>query len=189
MAAYTIYYTSTGEVLSTKDVPDEYHLLLNTPEGCSAISGRIEANHYVVDGEPVAMPPQPSLAHVFDYTLKDWVDPRSLEELKSQKWAEIKAARENSEWGGFTWDGSGFDSDPSSQMKIMGAAQMTAINPALSLEWTLADNSVRTLDTTQMQNVGLALGAHISACHARARDLRALIDSAADAETVALVEW
>jgi hypothetical protein len=54
MADYTIYNKTTGEIRATVDVPDVAHLLLNTPEGCSAIPGSFSSREYkIVDGQPV----------------------------------------------------------------------------------------------------------------------------------------
>ena len=136
---------------------------------------------------------RPSEHHEFDYALKQWVDPRTLQDFKDAKWAEIKQHREAAENGGFTWGGSPFDSDPLSRSRIQGAAQLATLakinNQPFSIDWTLADNSVRTLNAQEMIEVGMALGAHINEQHVRARQLREQIEAATTPEQVQAVRW
>jgi len=131
--------------------------------------------------------------HVFDYILKQWVDPRTLQDFKTAKWAEVKQHRDDTENGGFTWGGSTFDSTPISQSRIQGAAQLATLakinNQPFSIEWTLADNSARTLNAQEMIAVGTAMGQHINACHTRARQLRSLIEAAQTKEEVEAIYW
>lgn len=132
----------------------------------------------------------PSPHHIFDADLGDWVDPRSLPELQAAAWERIKAARAAAEYGGFEWEGLHFDSDEVSQRRITGAVQLATMNPAFSIDWTLADNSSAKLDAGQMQSVGVALGLHVNAQHTRARELRALIfDPGITLEELVGVAW
>lgn len=86
----------------------------------------------------------------------------SLEAMRARQWAAIKAERSRLEYGGFTWDGSTFDSDPDARARIMGAViEAQALGPDFSRTWRLADNSLRQLDAEQMLAVGIALGAHV----------------------------
>lgn len=148
-----------------------------------------DATQYVENGQLVDMPPRPSANHVFDYDTKQWADPRTLEELKAAKWEEIKAARDVAEFGGFTWDGSTFDSDSASQQRIIGAAQLAALDTSFVIDWTLADNTVRTLNASEMIAVGEALGIHVNAQHVKGRTLRQQIEQATTKAEVEAVAW
>ncbi len=139
------------------------------------------------------VPPTPGeVLHVVEGALA-WVNTDTVEQARSRRWAVIKAQRDAVEFGGFTWDGSAFDSDAQSQPRIMGAVQMATLAAAagqsFGLAWTLADNSVRTLDGADMIAVGLALGAHVGTAHAIARTLREQIEAAATVEDVAAIDW
>lgn len=116
-----------------------------------------------------------------------------LEGVKARKWAEIKAMRSAMEFGGFTWDGSAFDSDPVSTSRIEGACTLALIAQLQATEftedWTLADNTSRLLSTTEVLQVGVALGQHVSAVHAQAKALRDQIEAAASAEALAEIVW
>lgn len=146
-------------------------------------------NQYVLDGEIMDKPPQPSAIHYFDYSSKSWVDPRSLEDHKTAQWALIKAARSEAEFGGFTWDGSMFDSDQVSQARIQGAVLLATSNPDFVVDWTLADNTVRSLTADDLITISQALGEHISLQHSRARDARALIDQATSISEVQAISF
>lgn len=146
--------------------------------------------HYVQKGRLIAIPPRPSINHSFDYALKEWVDLRTLDERKAEKWEEIKAAREAAEFGGFTWDGSTFDSDELSQQRIAGAVQFANLNPTgFVIDWTLADNTVRTLNAQEMTAVGVAMGQHVNAQHAKARLLRQQIEAATTEAELDVIVW
>jgi hypothetical protein len=149
--------------------------------------------YYVQDGVLHPKGTQPSDNHTFDYTTKTWVDPRTLADLKTAKWAEIKAARDSAEFGTFSWDGASFDSDAASQSRIQGAAQLATLatinSQPFSIDWTLADNAVRTLAAADMSAVGMAMGVHINTQHTLARLKRVAIEAAATPAEVDAVSW
>ena len=136
-----------------------------------------------------AWPVRPSVHHVFDRLTKQWIDQRTLADFKAAKWAQIKRARVNAEFGGFTWDGSPFDSDAISQSRIQGVLQLAALIPDFSIDWTLADNTVRALSGSELAAVGVALWLHVGTQHAKARVLRAQIEAATTADEVDAVVW
>ena len=187
---YCIYDT-TGRILKFGVAPDEVLPMLEQEGSVLDIGDAFcdDVVQYVEDGELVAMPPRPGPTFIFDYALKQWVDPRTLDQIKAAKWELIKAARDAAEFGSFVWDGSEFDADALSQQRIIGAAQLAEINPAFEIDWTLADNSVRTLNAAQMKSVGTALGAHVNAQHVKARGLRTQIENATTRAEVEAVTW
>lgn len=128
----------------------------------------------------ITPPPAPSSNHMFDYNIKQWIDPRTLDEIKDQKWTEIKSGRDQLEFGGFEFEGSIYDSDQVSQGRIMGAAVA-----GVDQVWTLADNTTVELSASQLQQLYAALQAHIASVHERGRIARQLIF---DAETIEQVE-
>lgn len=113
--------------------------------------------------------------------------------VKARAWAGIKYVRGVLEFGGFTWDNSAFDSDAQAQARIQGGVQLATIaaanNQPFSIDWTLADNSVRTLSSTEMVTVGFALAAHVQAVHTTARTLRSQIEAATTVAEVEAVTW
>ena len=145
--------------------------------------------HDIASGMPVYIPAKPSPNHQFNYTTKQWEDPRTLADLKAEKWRNIKANRDAAEHGGFTWDGSVFDSDALSQQRITGAVTLAQMSPAFTTVWTLKDNSTRTLSAADMFAVGVALGVHVSAQFLQGQLLRAQIDEAATAQEVEAIHW
>lgn len=112
---------------------------------------------------------------------------------KDIKWARIKALRDAAEEAGFVWDGSTFDSDKTSQSRIQGAAQLATLaqmtGSPFSIDWTLADNTVRTLTAADMIAVGTAMGVHISTQHAIGRIKRQQIDAATTPEELDAIQW
>lgn len=121
---------------------------------------------------------------------KGYAPKRPLEELKAEKRAEINAARDAAEQGGFTYLGKVFDSDQVSAQRISMAAQAMALAPeGTTITWTTQDNS--TIDLTAQELVGLvvALAEWSNTCHEKATALKAQIDAAETAEELELITW
>lgn len=145
--------------------------------------------HDMTSGTPVDLPERPSKNHIFDYELLEWRDPRSIQQHRDAKWAEIKLARLNAECAGFTWDGSDFDSNPGSQARISSHVLLAMINPGFEVFWTLKDNTDRALSSAEMIQVGVALGQHIASAVTTAQARRVTIDSATTVEAIQAIVW
>jgi hypothetical protein len=146
---------------------------------------------YFFTTESLAFPVPTRAEHIlrFDGAKLVWHDPRTLADLKAAQWELIKQARSNAEYAGFTWDGSVFDSDAISQNRITGAVTLAQLSPGFTIDWTLADNSVRTLNQADMIAVGVALGQHVQTQFTKAQALRVAIEAATTPEDVAAVVW
>ena len=125
----------------------------------------------------------PSEFHVFNYISRTWVDPRTLDEIKAQKWIEIKSERDQIEFGGFEFEGNIYDSDQVSQGRILGASLAGA-----DKVWTLADNTTVVLSALQLQQLYAALQAHVASVHERGRIARLAIDCAETKEEVEAIQ-
>jgi len=125
----------------------------------------------------------------FNYATKQWEDPRTLQDLKDAQWTLIKQARSQAEYAGFTWDTSIFDSDATSQNRITGAVTLAQMSPTFTIDWILADNTVRTLSATDMMQVAAALGQHVAAQFSHGAALRAQIEAALTQAEVEAVVW
>lgn len=183
---FTIYETSTGRVVQGGTSYDPYLFL---KDGQSVVEGVEFYAGWMVGDKNFEPPTQPSFDHVFDWNIKQWIDPRTLQDLKDAQWAQIKQARSQAEYAGFTWDGSVFDSDAISQNRITGAVTLATLSPAFTISWILADNTVRTLSATDMMQVGEALGQHVAAQFAHGAALRAQIEEALARAEVEAVVW
>lgn len=108
-----------------------------------------------------------------------------FEQVKAAAWAQAKIRRDQAVDGGCAVAGVGtFDSDPLSRSNINGAvtgaliAQMAA--QPFAVNWKLADNVIVSLDATEMIAAGMAVMAHVAACHANAQAIGTAIATAAD---------
>jgi len=119
-----------------------------------------------------------------------WEDLRTLGELQDAKWEVIKLDRASHETGTFQWNGHTIDAD---MARLNGAATSVMIAQAAgytySNVWTLADNTMIPVTGQDIFAMGLALDAHVSACHARGRALRQLIYSCTTKEEVEAITW
>lgn len=84
------------------------------------------------------------------------------------------------------------DTTEESRGLINGAVTMAMIaqtfGQPFSENWTMEDNSTVTHDAAEMIAAGLAVGQHVSACHARGVDLKAAIDAAEDMAALAAID-
>lgn len=178
----TAIISKNGEILQMIYANEET-VVLNTPKDGFAVDDPPKSNMFYQDGW-VEMPTQPSPHHTFDYTTKQWIDPRTLDEIKAQKWAEIKSQRDRLEFGGFEFEGNVYDSDQVSQGRIMGAAVA-----GIDQVWTLADNTTVELSASQLQQLYVALQAHIASVHERGRIARQKIETALTYEEIEAVNF
>lgn len=155
----------------------------------NAVSDFTNTAYYYENGSIIQLPNKPSNWVIWNWETHSWVDPRPLTEVKAAKWLFIRDQRNQVEYGGLLWDGKTFDSDPTSQQRIMGAVQLAALNPDLIVDWTLKDNSVIELSSSDLQNLGIALAEHVNQVHKHARELRSQIDSASTNAEVDAIVW
>lgn len=118
---------------------------------------------------------------------------KALDIAKGAKRVAIQQARDTREFSLFYWDSSAFDADRDSQGRLMGLvslAQMAlATATPFEIDWTLADNTTRTLSAMDALGIGQALGAHVQAAHYTARALKQQVEAATAAEEVDAISW
>jgi hypothetical protein len=114
----------------------------------------------------------------------------TLEASRDRTWTRIKQARDVAEAADFTWGGSAFQAD---KARITGATQLALLaemaGQPYSIDWTLSDNSVRTLDAGDMIAVGVALGQHVADAFETGRQLRAQIAAATTIAELNAIGW
>lgn len=131
------------------------------------------------------------------WVLRQVVTPQpSLEEVKAQKWREMKQARQAALCAPLTTPHGTFDADEDGRANIIQTAHLMqteaqALSPGQqpTVEFTLADNSVVTLTAGQMVQVALLLAAQVQAAYARGRVVRAAIDAATTSAQVQAITW
>ena len=118
------------------------------------------------------------------------VDMRGLDGAKAQAWERIKQSRIVAEGSDFFCNGDAYQSD---KERISGAVQMALMaqlySMPYSIDWTLSDNTVKTLDAAGMIAVGLALGLHINTVFSVGRDLRTQIETATTIAEIDAIGW
>lgn len=88
---YTIYSIESNKVERVVECPVDVLYLQFDPKTHAAIEGAFDdSRYYVENGSPVLFPEKPSLFHIFDFTTKQWVDPRTSE----SEWTLVRAERD-----------------------------------------------------------------------------------------------
>lgn len=182
-----VIYDADGNIIKSVDCPAN-KIDDQLEEGQFYIEGDVhDGTHYVSDGALVFKGEQPSDSHIWDMQVKDWHFDLAL--AKDLKWTEIKTARTLQEFGTFDWGGYTFQCDEVSQRRIQGAVQLAAIDDTMTLDWTLADDSVQNFTAAEYVQIGQALAIHVSQAHERGRILRQQIDAATSAEELEAIVW
>lgn len=167
-------------------------IMANVPDGGQLLEGAPPFLGWY-DGTWHQRPDQPQPFMVWDVESKAWVDTRAVDAARADQWSLIQTARDAVIFGTFMWDGSTFQSDATSQQRIQGAvimAQLAKIaDQSYSVDWTLDDNTVRTLSADDVIGVGLALGSMVQTTFAKAQQLRTQLDAATTLEQVAAIVW
>lgn len=180
MNTYAIYDTTTGAVRwFMTSTPD--HIDVSIPQGC----GWIEIEEAPAGGWHV------------DLTTKGLVsgalDLRTLDQAKADKRAELKESRTDVVYSTFVWSGSPFDCNADSQALIQGAVLDSLVAAQLaqpfSVDWTLADNTVRTLSGSDVIQVGLAMSAWIRTNFSKGQALQSSIAAATSVAQLESIQW
>lgn len=146
-------------------------------------------DHYVsiANTAITAYPAKPADGYVFNYSTEAWEF--DLAFAKHGAWSMIKIARDIEEFSTFVWNTYTFDCNEISQRRIQGAVQLASLDSSVTMDWTLADNTVQTFNATELQQIGQALVAHVNACHVKARGLRDQIDAATTEAELGTISW
>ena len=184
-------FSSDGRISKVIQCSDsDIHANVSAGEDFTLVDSLVsDVTHYIEAGVPVPIPAQTDPNTEFDYTTKAWVDKRTLQEIKDAQWVKIKQSRSVAEYAGFMWDGSKFDSDQLSQARITGAVSLAMMSPTFSIEWTLFNNTTRTLNQIDMMQVGGALGTHVATQFSIGVSLREQINSATTKAEIESVVW
>lgn len=141
----------------------------------------------------VVRPDRPTPSHIWAAATKEWRDPRTLQALRSAKWAEIKQAREAAFTAPLVTPFGIFQADEEGQKNIERAVllanNLAALDYPVAINFTLHNDSIRVMDALAMVQVGLLLGGRVQLIRAQATVLRVAIDAAATSAAVAAITW
>jgi hypothetical protein len=136
---------------------------------------------------------KPSPHHTFNYTTKQWQDPRTLQDLKAAQWEVIKQARAAEITSPLVTPYGTFDADAHSRTAITDSVlllqTMSKRGRPTTIKFTLSDNSNVDLSERQIEDVGMMLGEKTNLAFEKGRLLRVAIEDATTAEEVAGVVW
>lgn len=112
-----------------------------------------------------------------------------IEAMRAAKLAEIDMARDAAIIGGFEFAGVMYDSDPKSIQRINGAVTLSMLDPNFATDWITVDNSVVTLNATQLAGLGAAAGQHEATQIFKARQLKNQALAATTVSQLNAITW
>lgn len=196
MKYFVLYTLGGGEIHISGSCQDEDFAAQEKP-GLGLLEGQgTNATHYVSNGRLVeysdeqkaAKASRPQWAAQWSNEEMRWLDPRSLDQLKASKWAQLKEQRAAEEYAPLPYLDATFDADAESQQKILGVFSFIQIAPAdWSIDWTTRENTVTTLTKAQMTGLGAALLQRTNTIYTNYRAKREAVEAATTAEEVAAV--
>lgn len=195
---YIKYNQNTGEIRQWGDcAPDNPILSPSHDEGELKVMVGVGTNttHYVdlSDLTIKGKPSQPSDNYVFDYVLKEWVDPRSFADMQALKWEDIKKFRDAAEFGPFQYNGMEFDGDVDAQRRLSGYISISkgaiAAEQPFSAVFTLANNTEVLLTAQDFVGIEIAKVSSVAAAFSKAADLRKQIEAAGTLAELNAINW
>lgn len=120
----------------------------------------------------------PTVKEISDFTIDD---------LKTQKKAQIAVARYNAEIAGTTVNGVLIDTGRDSQALITGAALAAMLDDGYSLNWKTESGFIH-LSAPEIIVVAQAVRAHVQSCFDKEGELVAQVDAAQNAEELDAIE-
>lgn len=201
MIQATVFNLSSGELARVVTASDEqilYQPLTDTelmvPQTAPP---RTNLTHYleeiVVEGEVVgyainaysttqaaAKASLPTYPARWDNHTMAWLDLRDVETERAQKLTFLIGTRDDLiSRGRFVWDSGTYVSDPQTVSgAALGALTATVLSTSYEVTWTLADDSTRTLNASEMLALGQAQSAFVNACHQALRDAKTALVAA-----------
>jgi Domain of unknown function (DUF4376) len=195
-------YNADGEIVATGICDESAVAGDHLPPGATVVIGSADPfEHYVSGGQlraytvsqREAKSNRPSLWVRWSNSAMSWVDPRAISDRRAKKWADVKASRDAMEFGEFTWDGSRFDCDMVSQLRLQiaydGAREAIEQEASFEQPWKLADNTFRVLSAADVVLVKRAQGENTKAAHLIAAGLWAQITTAEEPEDLEAITW
>ena len=198
MIYYAIYDTTTGQIYQTCVAPsrDSISHLIGPNKNALEIADDLSNTQFYIDIDSntlVEFPPKPNQYSVWDWTQHTWVDPRTLQDYKDEKWEQIKRGRDAAINAPLDTPYGTFDADANSRANIANAVlylqTLEQQGTPGTIDWTLADNTTITLNYAEMSSVGLLLGQRTNAAYDTGRALRAQIDAATTIAEVDAIHW
>lgn len=112
----------------------------------------------------------------------------ALDEIKADKIAELKIARDTEELSPVSYGGYMWDFDDKAQMRINGG--IVALSDGGTITWTSADNvEIRGVDADDLRNVIKSASVRSNAVHVKYRELRERVERANTVEEINNIEW
>ena len=85
---FTAYDTITGQILFRGDADDPS--AMQTQDVSILVGYKYQQEGWIAEEKFNPLPPQPSSWHIFDYSSKEWVDPRTLD----TQWPVVRRQRD-----------------------------------------------------------------------------------------------
>jgi hypothetical protein len=193
-----LYHDQQGRITRCVRAPDteaEFGQMPNEAGFVISDTATTADESYVLDGELVAIPPQPSTWHQWDWSAHAWVPiPGAAAQVKQMRCAAVDAERERRGYLPIVADGATWDADELAQRNITGKALDIASGtdiPETERLWRDAENTNHACATTAdlqalLTTLWRAISQRGSALYAAGWTLKAQINALPDDDIAAI---
>lgn len=115
-----------------------------------------------------------------DVSVAGVINVLSEQEYTSLVKTEVKARRDKALNAGTTIDKMSVATDDLTQQRITSAALAATLNPEISVQWKMPDDTFVTLDSTQILGIAQGIRSHVQACFDREAELLAALNAGED---------
>jgi hypothetical protein len=198
---YSLYDKTTGIFTGTKLSCADQYLQQNVPSGMSPMAGdyddlsqRVDlATGAVINYQPPAPLNDTMQTWAWDVPTMRWASSPTIAALQANAWTRITASRDAVIDAPLVSPYGTFDSYAEARGNIANAVllaqTLTSVGQLVAIAYTLADNSVVTLNLAMIVTVGLLLGAKVQTARGTATGLRTLINAATTAQQLDAIIW
>jgi hypothetical protein len=198
MKSYAIYDTAAGQCIQTCTAPDIENARTVCSVGQDVAEVSVDFNqattYFDESGEAYPIPESPGPAFVFNWTTKQWEDPRTLADFKAAKNLYINEARLKANYTSFQYSGKSIAADQLSRGDIDGVNGEVSLTNEMPANWQGAwkaiDNTyVGIPDVATWTLFYKAMVGQGSINFAHAQGLKAQLAAATTIEEVEAIVW
>lgn len=191
---YYFFSSIDGRGLGHIDTKNPDAVIENTPTDSIIVEGDFPDNCYLHEGVVHTFPIRPNKTHHFNWTTKQWEDPRALQDLKDARKVYVNTSRATANTTSFPFAGYTIATDALSRSDIDGVNGEVANTGALPQGWpggwkTLENTYVSIPDVATWKTFYTAMVNQGSFNFGKAQTLKAAIDAATTVEEVEAIVW
>lgn len=199
MNTFAVYDVDTGRIVQTMSAitAADASMCAAVRQAVMAVAGDVRDNtHYIVAGQPVSVPPQPSPAHTWIWATHGWADARTIAQIRAAQVAILEAAYAVAISQPVTYTSRAgvagqYQADPDSINNVakMQLAFAGAASTPIGFYWLTSDNTQVSFFYADIQGLAAVLGRQGFGAFQTLQTQKSAVRAATTAAAVAAITW